>query len=126
MSRSQSFTKRSNPYSEAITALQWGIGSGVVLASCYGMAHDMLSSIGVNFNVHPMTGVIIGAIVAVLHAIVSREMRTMFTFILIVTCAIDFAMVQHQFRGEILLIGSIIAIQALLLVVCHSLEKVWY
>lgn len=118
--------KRVNPYTEVLTALQWGVGSGVILAACFGMAQDMLSSIGVNISCRIYTGAIVGAIVALLFWAVSHELRALFTSVLITSCALIFSMVQHQFAGDPLIITSIIFVHVILIVACVSLEKVWH
>ena len=123
---SHAFAKRINPYTEFAAGLLWGAGSGVMLAACFGMIKDIISSIGVTISCHAYTGAIVGATVALISLAASSKKHLLFPSVMSISCALMFSMVQHQFADSPMIIASIIIAHVILLAACFSLEKVWH
>ncbi len=117
---------RTNPYTEIMTGLHWGVSAGVILAACYGMAEDLFSSTGITIQIHSYTSMIMGLGFMLVLAGATREIHALFSSVVAISCTLVFAMVQHQFAGDPLITVSIITIIILLYVACLSVERHWY
>ncbi|HXK38140.1 MAG TPA: hypothetical protein VJ579_03680 [Candidatus Paceibacterota bacterium] len=109
-----------------MSGLHWGVGAGVILAACFGMTQDALSNMGITIQIHSYTSMIVGlGFMFVLNSAL-RELHALFSSVVTISCAVFFALVQHQFAGKPLIIVSIISLIVLLYVACLSAERHWH